>query len=279
MVRSVDGRWKAAATAERRAKHRLMLETSFLGAPGVDAWLFSLLALATFCSSLIGILTGAAGGVFLLAVMSMAFPPAVLIPLHTMVQLGAGSSRVMMMWSYVLKGTLLPFVFGAVAGVALGAQVFVALPAAALQGILGAFIIVLAWMPAWGRIGPERRRFAALGLGVAFLGMFVSAVGVLIAPFVASASPDRRNHAATMAALTAVVHIFKLVAFGLLGVAIAAYVPLVAAMIAMGVVGNWVGTRVLDRMPERRFRLLLQVILTGLALRLLWVAGSSAGWW
>jgi uncharacterized membrane protein YfcA len=109
--------------------------------------------------------------------------------------------------------------------------------------------------------------------------MFVSAVGVLIAPFVASASPDRRNHAATMAALTAVVHIFKLVAFGLLGVAIAAYVPLVAAMIAMGVVGNWVGTRVLDRMPERRFRLLLQVILTGLALRLLWVAGSSAGWW
>ena len=54
-----------------------------------------------------------------------------------------------MMWSYVRKGTLFPFVAGAIAGAAAGAQAFVALPTAALQGILGAFIILLAWMPAW----------------------------------------------------------------------------------------------------------------------------------
>lgn len=256
-----------------------MPEISFLGVPYVDAWLFVGLTLTAFCTTLIGILSGAAGGVFLLAIMALVFPPAVLIPVHTFVQLGAGSSRVAMMWSYVLKGTLLPFVVGAIVGAAAGAQVFVALPAAALQGILGAFIILLAWMPTWGRVGPERRRFALVGLGATFLGMFVSATGVLIAPFVASASPDRRNHAATMAALTAVTHVTKLVAFGVLGVAIGAYLPLIAAMIAMGVLGNWVGTKVLDRMPERRFRLVLQIALTGLALRLLWVAARGAGLW
>ena len=104
--------------------------------------------------------------------------------------------------------------------------------------------------------------------------MFVSATGTLIAPFVASASPDRRNHVATMATLMAIGHILKLVAFGLLGVAIAAYTPLMLAMIATAVLGTWIGSRTLNRIPERAFRVIFQVLLTGLALRLIWVGAA-----
>lgn len=253
------------------------MESQFLGVPDIDGWIFSGLALAAFFTAFLGILSGAAGGLVLLAIMAMVFPPAVLIPVHTVVQLGAGSSRILIMWRYVMRGTLLPFFGGAVLGAVMGAQVFVSLPTAVLQGILGVSIIFLAWLPRFARFGPARGRFAILGFGATFLGMFVSATGTLLAPFVASASPDRRNHAATLAALMCMVHVSKIVAFGVLGVAIGAYLPLIGAMIAMGASGNFVGSKVLNHMPERTFRIVLQVVLTLLALRLLWVAARGSG--
>jgi uncharacterized membrane protein YfcA len=50
------------------------------------------------------------------------------------------------------------------------------------------------------------------------------------------------------------------------------------AMIATGAVGNWVGEVALLRTKEQHFRLVLQLALTILGLRLLWSAGHGAGW-
>ena len=102
-------------------------------------------------------------------------------------------------------------------------------------------------MPKLGRLGAERGRFAFLGFGTTFLGVFVSATGTLLAPFVASATPDRHNHVATLGALMTITHIAKLVAFGFIGFAIGSFVPLMAAMIATGAVGNWLGEVALHR--------------------------------
>ena len=100
------------------------MDPNFLGVPDVSAQLFGLLSLAAVLTTLIGILTGSAGGLALLAVMAMFFPPVVLVPIHTFVQLGVGSSRTLLMWRHVMKGTLIPFLIGAVIGALLGAQFF-----------------------------------------------------------------------------------------------------------------------------------------------------------
>ena len=109
------------------------------------------------------------------------------------------------------------------------------------------------------------------------MGVFVGAVGTLIAPFVAGASPDRRIHAATLAAVMTMVHINKLIAFGLVGVSLTAYTPLLVAMIAMTALGNWVAIKVLDRMPESLFRIFFKTLITLLGIRLLWVSASELG--
>jgi uncharacterized membrane protein YfcA len=192
--------------------------------------------------------------------------------------LGAGLTRTVIMWRFVLRGTLLPFAVGAAVGAAAGAKVFVALPISWLQAILGAFILIVTWMPHLGRVGAQRGRFAVLGFATVFLGVFVSATGSLLAPFVASATPDRYNMVATMGALMAIAHIAKLVAFGFIGFAVASFVPLMAAMIAAGALGNWLGERALHRTTEHRFRMMFQLVLTLLALRLLWGAMPDMGW-
>jgi uncharacterized protein len=246
--------------------------------PEISPLLFAGLTAASFVSAFISVFTGAAGGVLLLALMAMVVPPSVVIPVHTVVMLGTGAARTLIMWRHVMRGTLLPFVIGSAIGAAAGAKVFVALPITHLQAILGAFVLLVTWLPKLGRIGAEGGRFAFLGFGTTFLGVFVSATGTLLAQFVASAAPNRYNHAATLGALMLIAHIAKLVAFGFIGFAIGSFVPLMAAMILTGALGNWLGELALDYTSEVRFRLILQLVLTALGLRLIWMAVPELGW-
>ncbi len=251
----------------------------FLGTPGIDALTFAGLTVASLVTSFLGVFTGAAGGVVLLGVMAIVMPPAVLLPVHTVVMLGSGITRTMIMWRDVIRGTVMPFIVGAAVGAVAGANVFVALPQSVLLLILGVFMLVVTWMPKLGRIGGERNRFVALGFVVTFVGVFVSATGSLLAPFLASHTPNRYKMVATMGALMMVTHIAKLFAFGFIGFAIGSYLPLMVAMILSGAVGNWLGEVALHKTSEQRFRLVLQIVLTLLALRLIWSAGVAAGWY
>lgn len=254
------------------------MQPHFLGVPDVSAWMFAGLMAASMFTTFCGVALGAAGGLVLLAILATVFPPAVLIPMHTVVQLGSNCTRITMMWRWIMRDTLLPFLAGTVIGAVAGAQIFVSLPSAVLQGILGVFILIMVWMPNMTEVGGRRGRFAVLGFGATFLGIFVSATGSLLAPFIAGTAPDRRNYTATFAALMIMVHSAKLVAFAVIGIAIGAYLPLMGAMIAASTVGNWLGKLALEKTPEKAFRLVFKVIITVLAMRLLWVAGKAAGW-
>jgi uncharacterized membrane protein YfcA len=250
----------------------------FLVAPDIGPLMFAGLAAASFTTAFIGVFTGTAGGLILLAIMATVMPPAVLIPVHTVVQLGSGVSRTLIMWRWVMKATMLPFMLGAALGAFVGAQAFVSMPQSATLGILAVFILVVTWLPKLGRMGAQNSRFAMVGFGATFLGVFVSATGTLVAPFVASAANDRRNQVATMGALMISVHVLKLIAFTFIGFSIWPYSLLMGAMIATGAAGNWVGEIALNYTTEQRFRMIFQVVLTILALRLLWRALADSGW-
>src|SRR5262245_8419047 len=88
----------------------------FLGTPDVGPLLFAGLTVASFAASFIAVFTGAAGGVVLLALMAVVMPPAVVVPVHTVVMLGSGVTRSMIMWRHVMRWTVLPFVIGSAIG-------------------------------------------------------------------------------------------------------------------------------------------------------------------
>jgi hypothetical protein len=73
-----------------------VIETQFLGIPDMTAWIFGLLSVASFGGAFIAVTMGVGGGVFLLAVMAIFFPPAILIPLQGIVTLGMGASLVIL---------------------------------------------------------------------------------------------------------------------------------------------------------------------------------------
>lgn len=253
------------------------MEPGFLGVPGVDGWLFAALTVGSFLTHLFGMVTGAAGGLLLLAILATVFPPVIVVPMHTLVQLATNIGRVALMWRYVVRDVLLPFLAGSVIGALLGAQIFVALSTGLLQGIIALFILLTGWLPSVAGMGTTRGRFGLVGLVATFFGVFVSATGTMISPFVQHATPDRRNYTATYGALLAIMHSTKLAAFLSVGIALGAYAPLIIAMTGAGIAATWVGRMTLDRMPERLFRTVFRIILTLLAIRLLYVAAKELG--
>lgn len=52
------------------------------------------------------------------------------------------------------------------------------------------------------------------------------------------------------------------------------WLPFIAAMIAAGLLGSWLGVRLLHRLDNRRFEQVFNLLLTALALRLIWKSVS-----
>ena len=95
----------------------------------------------------------------------------------------------------------------------------------------------------------------------------------MIAPFFLNLGLARFEIIGTKAACQSLGHLAKLMVFGAVGFAFAAYLPLLLLLSACVVLGTWAGSRLLGRVSERLFIWLYKGVLTAIALRLVGVEG------
>lgn len=244
---------------------------------GMDAWVFLGLCLVSFLASFLTASLGLGGGLLTIAAMSAVLPPVALIPLHGIVQLGSNAFRAALLIRHAAFGIVPAFAVGTVLGTLIGANTFAALPTWVLHAILGTFILYATWAPGF-RVGKrELWKFFAAGSATGFITMFVGGTGAMVAPFVRAACDERQQVVGSHAVLMSIQHTVKIVAFGAIGFAIGPYLPLLAGLLLFGFAGTWSGKQLLNRLPEELFRKALTVVLTVLALRLLYSAWQGAG--
>lgn len=237
--------------------------------PGVDAVTAILLIAVSFFTSALTAAFGIGGGVAMLGVLAGSVPANIVIAVHGIVQLGSNLGRSILQRKHASWPAVLRFLIGAVVGVALGAWLFVSLPERILLGVLGVFILAMVWLPK-----PNIPGLAASGLIVgggisSVLTMFVGATGPFVQALLLPLGLDRKGLVATHAVMMAFQHALKVIAFGLIGVALVPWLPMVAAMIVSGFLGTVTGTRLLEKMPERLFQVIIKGLLTVIALDLL----------
>ena len=236
---------------------------------GMALWASGILIVSSGFTSFIAAAFGLGGGIVLLAVMGSVMPVVTMIPVHGVVQLGSNAGRMLMLLRHVNAGIMVPFLLGSLTGGTIGSVVVVRMPPELLQIGLALFVL---WS-VWGRLPSlrsGRSAMAATGLVSTFLTMFFGATGIFVAAVVKALKFDRMTFVASHAACMTIQHGIKVAAFGLLGFAFGDYLPLVILMIASGLLGTFVGRHVLVRTRDERFRLVLNGLLTLLALRLLW---------
>lgn len=237
---------------------------------GIGLAVAGLLIFASFFTSALTAAMGLGGGVAMLALLGIFIPVAALIPVHGAVQLGSNTGRAWRQRENVRWSVAGPFIAGSFVGAVIGGFVVIQLPDAVMKIVLGAFVVLITWVsvPGVDRIGK-----AGIAVGstvLAVLSMMLGATGPLLNAMLAQFFPgDRKGLVATHAAGMTVQHALKIVVFGLAGFAFAEWIPLVAAMIASGYAGTIWGTRLLERLPEERFRFWFKILLTVLALDML----------
>jgi uncharacterized membrane protein YfcA len=226
-----------------------------------------LLVAASLVTSFISAAFGIGGGFTLIALLALLLPPAALIPVHGIVQLGSNAGRVGIMLKQVVWRPVLPFVIGTVIGASLGAMVVVQLPPWAVQLALGIFII---WA-VFAKLPPIQQRYILLGGVVSsFLTMFFGATGNFIAAMVKTMNLDPVPHVATHSLMMTFQHLAKVLIFGLIGFQFGPYMILIIGMLISGFIGTIIGSRFLTKAGGRYFKPVLNTILSLAAARLIW---------
>jgi uncharacterized membrane protein YfcA len=246
----------------------------------VEPLSLAILTATAFATSILSGMLGVAGGIILLSVLLLFLEPLVAIPLHGAVQLVSNSSRAWLQRKHVHPGIVWRFLLPLAPMGFLGLAFAQRLPARALEAAIGVFVLVVTWRPAWLLFGthPEQthptRRFLWLGVVLGFLNTIIGVTGPLLAAFFLNLGLARQAVVGTMAACQSLGHLAKIGVFGAAGFDFRAHLVLVACLSAAAVAGTWIGTRLLDRLDDRRFEIVYKAVLTAIAIRL--VVGE--GW-
>jgi len=239
----------------------------------LDPLSLTLLAIVSFLTSAMSVVTGIGGGSFLIALLLMFFSPAQAIPFHGMVQLVGNVSRIILLrkhiaWRIVWRVAVLVPV-----GAALGLWLFQGLPTRVIEVAIGCFVLLSLFtsgklklfkkqdMPLWG--------FFPVGLLLGMAAVTVAVVAMFSGPFMTRKDLNRQGIVVTMGTLAALGHVAKIVGFGVLGFHPLQYWQPFLVMMPAVILGTVLGERVLRWISEDAFRWAFRFMLGALALKLI----------
>lgn len=220
-----------------------------------------LLAGGAFVASALAAVTGFGGAAVLLPILVVVFGVRDAIPILTVAQLIGNGSRVWFNRSELVLPVVGWFALGGVPAALVGGVLFASAPLSFLKRLLGIFLLGTV---AYRHLGKQKslrlplRGFAVIGAVFSFLSALLGSVGPIMAPFFLAYGLVKGAYIGTEAFATVVMHVTKLVAYG--GTAILT-LQSVAAGLALGpimVLGSFIGKKILDRVPERLFVLLIE---------------------
>ncbi len=227
-------------------------------------WL--LLGGAALLASTLAAVAGFGGAAVLLPVLVAMFGVRDAIPILTVAQLVGNASRVWFNRREVAVPVVGWFALGAVPLALLGGLLFAAAPLGALRRLVGAVLLLMVvWrhVPRAAAWRPPVRAFVGVGAVFSFVSALVGSVGPLMAPFFLAYGLVKGAYIGTEALATVVMHVTKLAAYQ--GAAVLT-LPAVGVGLALGpimIAGSYAGKRILDRMPERAFVVVIELVLVG----------------
>lgn len=245
---------------------------------GIDLWAgldpvsVAFLLAASLVAAIVSALAGLGGGSMLVVVMASVISPPALVPVHGLVALGSILSRA---WIF-RRGIHAIFCRRYLVGCIVGALIYILiadfLAPAFLLAMVGVFVLVTTWCPTIVRINETRFQVIGAGAGATLLSLCVGAAGIFTAAVVRSLNYPKETFIATVSCCFVIPNLLKIGVFSYLGFSYSAWLPLAALMTLLGVVGTWIGNKLLPLVNDRLFELMVRLLLTGLALRVLWKA-------
>jgi uncharacterized membrane protein YfcA len=164
-------------------------------------------------------------------------------------------------------------------GVWLGLALFQGLPAAAIELMIGCFVLLTLGLR---RIGRWRERdvplwaFVPIGFATGALNMVVGVIAPVLGALIIRRDLSKEAMVGTLGFFGFIGNLLKIAGFSLIGFSFAEYGPLIAAMVPAAILGTNAGRHLLGRIDERRFLVAFRLVLAALALKLVLWDGIAA---
>jgi uncharacterized membrane protein YfcA len=236
-------------------------------------WL-AVLALGLVAGTLSGIV-GFGASIMLMPALMLAFGPHEAVPIMAIAALLANLSRMLVWWREVDWRANAYYCATAVPCAALGARTLLALDARIVEGILGGLFLAMIparrWLQARG-LRIKAWQLAPVGAGIGFLSGMVASTGPINTPFFLAYGLVKGAYIATEAVGSMAIGITKAITFqrfDALPLETAGRGLLVGASLMLG---SRLAKGFVLRLDAGQFRLLMDLLLAGAGLVLLWGA-------
>ncbi|MGC9224347.1 MAG: sulfite exporter TauE/SafE family protein [Terracidiphilus sp.] len=222
-----------------------------------------LLAIALIASTLAAV-TGFGGAAVLLPALIAIFGVRAAVPILTVAQLLGNGSRVWFNRRELNWRVVGWFAVGGIPMALLGGYLFATAPLTKLTRLLGAFLLLIVL---WRRVRPRlvhsfpTPAFAAIGAGASFLSALLGSVGPIMAPFFLAYGLVKGAYIGTEALATVVMHLTKLVAYRQASVLTLSDSLAGLALGPVMILGSLLGKKIVDRLPEKVFVAMIEVVL------------------
>lgn len=230
-----------------------------------------LLSVISLVGSVLTAAVGLGGGLLLLAVMPSFVPISAVVPLQGAVNLASNGSRAVFGRKEVIPKSFGAYVFGGILGTALGFGLIGSIPEKYLSVILGLFIIAATWTEILKLFGKLLWNDYLLSLFQSFLSLFVGSVAAISIPILLKRGATREQTIATNAMQMAVLNTFRVAAFVIAGFKYQEYWAYIGGMLFGAIVGTFIGGKLKGFISEKAGVLILKVLTTLLAVKMLFV--------
>ena len=233
-----------------------------------------LLTTLSFFTALMTSLAGAGGGTVLLAAMLQFMNPAEAIPVHGVIQFTSNLTRTWLLkkfvnWSIVLKFTVLLPV-----GVYIGLQIFFFFFANYIKNLIGMFILlalIFQNLKFINKFSLPDYAYYFVGLLTGILNILVGVIAPLLAVILKQSISEKKSIVGTLGYFGLIGNLLKIIGFTLIGFSFYEYIDTFLMIIPATLLGSRVGQFLLNKISNKIFMIIFQIILIGLAIRLLFL--------
>ena len=231
---------------------------------------FVIIVVGSFVASVFNAAFSVGGAMIVLAITSTVLPVQAIVPIHSGLLIGSTSTRIVFFSDFIDWKLVRSFLAGSVVGAFLGARIYIELPDAIIATAISVVMLVAIWLPkvTW------RPRLRHPWVIVGFIHSLFStlfAYGALMHAVILHTDLERRQIVGTLGGCLAGMSVFKIAGYAFYGFDYSPYYIVIAAAIAVSLVGTAVGKLIVDRLSETVFRMIYRVLITVTALRLLYI--------
>ncbi|HTN13833.1 MAG TPA: sulfite exporter TauE/SafE family protein [Sphingomonadaceae bacterium] len=240
-----------------------------------DLLTLALLAGASFLAALVSASLSVGGGYVLFGATTLLYPLPAAIALQPALSYASLVARAVTFRQAITWRIVRPFTLGSLVGVAAGLALYHTIPERALALGVGAMMLVLSWAQMPMRHIQSQPGMAGVGVAHGMSGT-VLGMGSVLQPVLLNSGIDRRALVGTFASCLLVLEAIRAGGYAITGFAYAPYAAAIAIATVAGFAGTWCGKQLIGHIPEEKFRIIMRLLVSALALRLIWTGMMGA---